>query len=657
MTNAPDTRTTHVIRIVGTNDNGDVLQDMWADVERIDIAKSATQTLDGGWQGHQRKHKWMDDPTADDYSPDGNPARTTEIVKVCDPSEVDVNNPVEWIPIPVIKFMKSKGYDGDNNTGTQSQFHTGMDDDEDPTTRIVEVRKISHYDTNIDDDAQAAFDADTTLTAYVVQGSDYQRDDTTKDDSQFVDHEIITYLKHRYNQTNTDDGGVDVGLQTKLLNQYQIDESDPGDGTVVGDSGINPPYRLDPWQNIINVQLSPSQDAVLGLVSLPVTDFTSSFTLISNDGLSWETGFGTSSNAATGLGYTVVCSGQKYVAFGKPSGKKSDGTPADPCFITAKDTVMQRGVLNSSGDLEWATIGTLPAGSAVIQTGAQSCSFAGGLFFVSYSTDSDAATATYLAVFDGISFSTGIRPFNGVSGVASGSGSPGGDPFPIGGNVAYDKKNQVYVTTGTYSRNYIGQFTDGGGADFDASFIDLNFMSSVSVDGNNWTPTFDTSEGSGVNASINGAHAIGGSESGAASNVCFGNGIFVAATGYKVLFRFVVGGNQESVAVQACAVATSTDGRNWTNQRLPGSIALADVGISNSGNSFCAGFFKAKTSSGTPGFFVAAGLEFFESSSTFQSKIWRSDDGLSWTLARTDAAELDWILSAINKSRGKVVFQ
>lgn len=267
MTNAPSTRQTHVIRIAGTNKNGDVLQDIWADVERIDIQKSVTQTLDNNWQGHQRKHLWMDDPDADNYIDDnGNPARVTEIVKVCSPDETNIDDPELWIPIRVIKSMKSTGVSNNiTGLGTQSGFHTGMDDiDPTITTRVVEVRKIVHYDTTIDDAAQAAFDADPTRTAYVVPGDQYFKIDgvtystgtgtgTTKDDSQFVNHEIITYLKHRFNEVD-----VNVGLQTKLLNQYLIDESDAPDyGTVVGATGINPPYRLDPWQNIINVKLTP----------------------------------------------------------------------------------------------------------------------------------------------------------------------------------------------------------------------------------------------------------------------------------------------------------------------------------------------------------------------------------------------------------------
>ena len=71
MTNAPSTRQTHIIRIVGANRNGDVLQDIWADVERVDVAKSASQAPGSQWQGVQRKLLWMDDPAADDDNPDG----------------------------------------------------------------------------------------------------------------------------------------------------------------------------------------------------------------------------------------------------------------------------------------------------------------------------------------------------------------------------------------------------------------------------------------------------------------------------------------------------------------------------------------------------------------------------------------------------------
>jgi hypothetical protein len=194
----------------------------------------------------------MDDPASDDYDPDGNPARNINTdpsqvtVKVCSPDETNVNDPEEWVEIKIIKSLRGL-YTGqeDGDTGLMDRLRN----DDLNGSRVVEVRKICHYDTNIDDAAQAAFDADPTLTAYVVPGDQYTRDNTTKDDTQYVDHEIITYLKHSGNARDVNG----QNRQTKLLNQYQIDDSDPRDGTVIGASGLNPPYRLDPYQNIINI--------------------------------------------------------------------------------------------------------------------------------------------------------------------------------------------------------------------------------------------------------------------------------------------------------------------------------------------------------------------------------------------------------------------
>jgi hypothetical protein len=253
MTNAPETRKTHVVRILGTNKNGDILQDMWVDVERIDVAKNVTQTVDSpNYQGYERRFRWMDDPFADNFEEDGNPARKTVIVKVCDHTAGNVDDPEEWVPIPVIKSLKAMNDD----QGTQDRLRD--DPEADPeTSRVIEVRRIVHYDTNIDVAAQTAFDANPMLKQYVVPGSEYTRDESTKSDSEYVEHEIITYLKHRTNETDREAdgaGGVNRGRQTKLLNQYLIDESEPPTNAVIGASGINPPYRLDPYQNIVNVK-------------------------------------------------------------------------------------------------------------------------------------------------------------------------------------------------------------------------------------------------------------------------------------------------------------------------------------------------------------------------------------------------------------------
>jgi hypothetical protein len=248
MTNAPETRKTHVIRILGTNKNGDVIPDIWADVERIDQAKSVYQHDETLFQGSVRNLKWLDNPDQDGYNPDGPPSRKSRIVKVCSPDEANVDDPEEWIPIQIIDKMRSSISD-------QNEVSSFVNAER-SNARIVKVRRILHYDTNIDDEAQAAFDADPTRMVYVVPGYRYERKDGTKDDSQWVEHEVIEYLKGSVsNQTTTGQGG-DQNKQVKLLNQYLIDESEPAKLEVLGNNNVNPPYRLDPYQNIVNVQFA-----------------------------------------------------------------------------------------------------------------------------------------------------------------------------------------------------------------------------------------------------------------------------------------------------------------------------------------------------------------------------------------------------------------
>jgi hypothetical protein len=169
---------------------------------------------------------------------------------VCSPDEDDVNDPEEWAEVPVIKRIKVVGSD-QNWQGKAERFINA----ELVQSRKVKTRKIIHRDTNIDKDADAAFAADPALKVYVVPGSQYQKIEGTEDKDQFVEHEIPLYLKHRGNYHYEEGADYDQGRQTKLLNQYQIDESEPAEKVVVGQDGFNPPYRLDPYQQIINVNL------------------------------------------------------------------------------------------------------------------------------------------------------------------------------------------------------------------------------------------------------------------------------------------------------------------------------------------------------------------------------------------------------------------
>lgn len=249
MTRAPETRKTHVVRIAFTNKAGEILPDQWIDVERIDVTKDVVPGADSDYQGLVRRFRWMDDPGSDDYDPNGNPARTTELVKVCSPDEEDVNDPEEWAPVHVIKQFKTVASDQNYQGRLERQLNSELVE-----SRRVKTRRIIHRDTNIDNDADAAFASG--VSSYVVPGDQYEKVDGTEDESQYVEHEIILYLKQGGNYHYASDGADrNQGRQTKLLNQYMIDDSESAQFDVVGDNGINPPYRLDPFQNIVNVNL------------------------------------------------------------------------------------------------------------------------------------------------------------------------------------------------------------------------------------------------------------------------------------------------------------------------------------------------------------------------------------------------------------------
>ncbi|PAY05390.1 hypothetical protein CK489_28790 [Bradyrhizobium sp. UFLA03-84] len=253
MVDRPKSRKTHISRIFGTNKQGERLSDMWADVERIDVAKSKNQvSKSNGSQGVQRKLRWRDDPNADDYSPDGNPSRKVEILKLCDPeAEEDVNDPSEWIPLRVIRGLRPRIEGGANANGAagMDRFRNAVNE-ELKSSRVVEVRRVIRYETNYDSVIDAAAEANPGLLEYVIPTDDYQKDLTTKDDKgDYIEYEVPLYLKHKGNH---DDVSGQSG-QTKLLNQYLIDESEAPTGKVVGANGLNPPYRLDPYQYIVNV--------------------------------------------------------------------------------------------------------------------------------------------------------------------------------------------------------------------------------------------------------------------------------------------------------------------------------------------------------------------------------------------------------------------
>ena len=120
--------------------------------------------------------------------------------------------------------------------------------------RKVNPRRIFHYDTSIDQAAQSAFNGNATLKAYVAKGKDYQRDDSTKEEGQYVEHEVVKRLEKHINAEAWSSGGDNQQVQLRLRNQYLINESVDATLDKLGPNNRNPPYRIDPFQNIVNVR-------------------------------------------------------------------------------------------------------------------------------------------------------------------------------------------------------------------------------------------------------------------------------------------------------------------------------------------------------------------------------------------------------------------
>jgi hypothetical protein len=253
----PESRKTHVVRLVGTNKNGDRLDDIWIDVERIDQMTIRTQTslpqfhIENQWQQTNIKFKWNDDPDGGTdelpYDPEAERTETErhKILKVCSPDEDDLENPEEWVPVKVITriLMDQKSVGKAEKRFVYKTLENA---------RKSENRRMVHYDTNIDDDAQAAFDADTSRTAYVVPRDQYQRDDSTKDEDDYVEHEVVMWLEKHINEEAYSPGGANQDVQLRMKNQFLIDQSDEAKLDAQGPQGYDPPYRMDPYQNIIN---------------------------------------------------------------------------------------------------------------------------------------------------------------------------------------------------------------------------------------------------------------------------------------------------------------------------------------------------------------------------------------------------------------------
>ncbi len=436
-----------------------------------------------------------------------------------------------------------------------------------------------------------------------------------------------------------------LGRQTKLLNDYLIDESDPAKGEVIGVSGINPPYQLDPFQNIVNCQFAGEKAVFVGLGDRALESSSTFTDLYSEDGFALSSllngvcaasGFGRTVVVGAGVGMTATQS--DFVAFGKPV----DG-PA--CFIIARRSgAIERGVIEN-GELAWSSVGSLSTDVYVY-----SCHFAGDAFFIGYKRNDDPDRFFFAVSFDGMAFSLGIEPFPGAKTHANGTGTDGTLPsFIEGGGIAYNAQSRQYVAVGWFQRNAVGEFFNGVIL-VEADASNLNFVSSSSGNGLSWSPRFnDTETGLFGEGAVGG---LGGSDQPFCS-VAFGNGRFVACGSRKAAFPQP---DFFDVALQSwmAAATTSLDGSSWSAPvDLSGALpATAHTHSTASGVVFCK---HRGLGPGIDGFFLMGASGGGDEAPFRMGNLFYSIDGSSWSQVYSSTEFLPFCLSLINKQTEKSV--
>jgi hypothetical protein len=585
---APIVQVRHVKRIPGKAKSGAkviTVPGAWIDVERDD--EVITQEGSGvDYQKTKTKLQWY----LDDDGNEPNGKRKTHTLKVI-PTDADPEDPYLWWEIDANDAITVVDFD--------QKITRRFDNSKDNTKRRArsKVRRVVHSDTPYDDDP-----------AYENGGviRDYQKTPDTKDPDQHLDVEIVGgYVFDDYrvdkHQTPPQFEHWQRTLAERDIDRLIEDTEEPADKSYADDE-INPPYRLDPFQRIVNVQVG-ELDYQWVLAVKPDTQVGGGFNpwpqpmrADAADGKTWNA----VSSGASGFGLTVITAG--CIAFGFVT--RNDGSKRQ-CFLraaapleNAPACLVYMGTLRN-GELVWQAVFTAPSSVTAL-------SFANDAFFISHLVPlgdgnfSAAVTVTR----DGQTF-TRVNPFVGLETTAP-------------GNVAYDKKGKVYACIAMV-------FIDEGDA------FSSSMAWATSSDGLTWSADYQ--------ADVYGQPGQNGSPT--RTTVCFGNGIFVAAASYKNRFPRAVPpfppGTPDYV-LSSCAVATSTNGKKWSIIKLPDAVVRSSLTIGDrAGDTFAVAFIRDKKddpSGVRDGYFMACGQESGGHELTNTAKLWRSADGLSWTLVK-----------------------
>lgn len=200
--------------------------------------------------------KWRDEEVSDPeaYVDPDPQSRETELLKITDPQNPPDNpdDPDEYIPVRLLKKIRIR----ENGQEVFYNFRNAADDKSDPPSkRKINKKRVKNAPTDDNDD-----ELNKGNNVSIAQ---YRRDETQKDDSNYIDQEVMKSFpsfRNGHNGINSGSTNASVGQRVDgYFNStvYDVGGSFPQDDTPeTNDDGTAPkPVRLDPLQSIVNVQL------------------------------------------------------------------------------------------------------------------------------------------------------------------------------------------------------------------------------------------------------------------------------------------------------------------------------------------------------------------------------------------------------------------
>jgi hypothetical protein len=176
--------------------------------------------------------------------------RDFELIKLVPPEETNFEDPDEWVPLRMAKRVKLR--DSSKNTNRRFlSFLTSRDTNFEG--RLVESVRICYRETNFDEEAEGAANNGQKVF-HIADVQEYERDEESKDEEIYIEYDIIKRFRGRLPESYEYSTGANLSYKFHMKNQFLIDIADgPAQREEEGPNNANPPWRIDPLQNVVNV--------------------------------------------------------------------------------------------------------------------------------------------------------------------------------------------------------------------------------------------------------------------------------------------------------------------------------------------------------------------------------------------------------------------